>query len=295
MNRRGAALLLLLAALALLMPICLGLSRTVATAALGDKVGRAVEQVDDLLAAADGPIQAWLASETTALVLPPDTPYPAALVLHDRFESGGSDCTLTIVAWDQHGMVPLAIARTPSPLRLALPREVTRAIDDGPRENDRPGIDWYCSDGGDDAFPPAPAVIDNGEAPSLRWPTLPAARIGAWIATHGSGAINVNTAPLPLVDAALRELGRGGLDAIVAARQKGERAIAPAPPATRGDRGRERRADGSLPAVTLVSNSDCFAFRIDARAGRARKSWWSIYRTHDGAWRLEQRLLIPAS
>ena len=290
-RRRGAALLFVLAALALLMPICLGLSRTVATAGLSKQVDQDVRLVEDLLIAADGPIQDWLTDEAGSLVLPPDAPYPATLVLRDRFDSDGVERELTIVAWDQLGLVPLAIARSASPLRLALPREVTSRIDQGPREEEQPGLDWFvgfAEDGmtrDESPFPPRPEVVRTGEELGLRWPSSSATRIGMSIATHSSGAINVSTAPAHVIDAALRELGRSGLDLILDARRKGE--SAPVPPARTAARRDER------PAFELASSSDCFAFRIDARAGRASRSWWSIYRLQEGKWRLEQRLLIP--
>lgn len=289
-RRRGAALLFVLAALALLMPVCLGLSRTVATAGLSKRVEEDVRLVEDLLIAADGPIQEWLADEAGSLVLAPDAPYPAALVLHDRFDSNGVDRELTIVAWDQLGLVPLALTRSASPLRLTLPRDVTARLDQGPRDEEYPGLDWFVggAEGGkshsESPFPPRPEVLLSGEECELRWPSSSSTRVGMSIATHGSGAINVSTAPAPVVDAALRELGRGGLDLILDARRKGE--SAPVPPARATARRDER------PAFELASSSDCFAFRIDARAGRASRSWWSIYRLQEGKWRLEQRLLI---
>ncbi len=283
-ERRGAALLFALAVLALLMPLCLGLSKTITTSALSHHVDQGVRLVDDLLAASEGAIEEWLVHEARSLVLPPNNLYPAALVLADHFESDGVDRELTIIAWDQHGLVPLAIARGASPLRLALPRGVASAIDHGPSGGEHPGLDWYLENGDGEAFPPMPRIESSTGEAVLRWPQSTGSSVGAWIATHGSAAINVSTAPIAIVDAALRELGRGGIDLIVAAREKGESVPVPA---LDGSHRRDER-----PGFDLVSSSDCFAFRIEARAGRAKRSIWAIYDMHEGKWRLAQRLLI---
>lgn len=303
-SSRGAALLCVLAVLALLMPLCLGISRSVATSAVSERVSRDVLLVDDLLLAAELPIQEWLANEAGSLVLPPDARYPAALVLDDHLEIDGVKRELRVVAWDQLGLVPLDLARAASPLRLALPRDVVVQVDAAAaqsREGEFAGLDWFeggiARDPTTSPFPPSPtsvSIVDGAtRTKALRWPASGSAALGSYVATHGSGAINVASAPLAILEAALRELGRGGLDLVVAARSKGERPAAPIA-VEPSSRARDGGRASEKAALRLVSSSDCFAFRIDARAGRAKKSWWSVYRTHEGGWRLEQRLLVPA-
>lgn len=288
--RRGAALLLVLAALAMLMPVCLGLSRTVATSKLSSRIDRDVALVEDLLVAAEAPIEEWLKKRAPSLVLPPESQFPAALVLDERIGNGDDGRHLKIAAWDQLGLIPLALARGASPLRLAMPREVTSALDRGPRRDRLPGLDWYADHdprGGawsEGPFPPAPLVETTDGRTVIEWPATTSTAIGASIATHGSGAINVSTAPIKVIEAALRELGRSGIEPIIAARAKGEAVPLPAS-------GRPLKRGEKAP-FEMVSKSDCFAFRIDARAGAAARSWWAIYGEDDGRWRLLQRMVI---
>lgn len=277
---RGAALLLVVSAVAVLMPLCVALSSSIATAKLSRSVEQREATLDVLLHAADAPIQRWLAEVAPTLVLPPDARTPSVVVLEDSVALRDGAARLRVVAWDQRGLVPLSLASGASLLRLGLPTEFVRAADRVARRAGRPGLDWFVR--GDSALP---------------FPTERGSELGASIAAVDGATLNVNTAPLERVEAALRELGRSGADRIAAARHAGELASVPGPAAgeqsderRRSDRGDEH---GSSPTLQLVSTSDCFAFRIDAEFGRAQRSWWSVYRPHDGKWRLEQRLLIP--
>ena len=290
LSRRGAALLFVLAALALVLPVCLGLARVVTDAALERGLRRDERLVQEFLIEADAPIQEFLAAEAGDVILRPDSPYPALLVLDDRFEAGAAALELRIVAWDQCGLVPLDVARSASPIRLALPREVIETLEANRRRGELPGLDWFAEEDGESPFPPAPSVqhIDGGTR--LSWPGSAQRVVGAWVATHNTAKLNVSTAPLAILEAALRELQRGGIDRVVAARQKGEHV--PIPPAgTDAPQDEPRR-------IKLVSTSDCFAFRVDARAGKVRRSFWLVYQpgavseADQPRWRCVQRLLI---
>src|SRR5690606_3021562 len=148
------------------------------------------------------------------------------------------------------------------------------------------GLDQIAAVSGAAVFP------DGGAGPANT-------AIGALVATHtgGSGGratININTAPLPLLEAALREAGAGGLDAILMARAEGKSARIGAIGADRtsGPTGETSSGRGSS-AVTLTDSSSSWGIRTDISVGPRRCSWWSVWQRRSGAWRLVQRMEIP--
>ena len=108
---------------------------------------------------------------------------------------------------------------------------------------------------------------------------------GAYVATHnGDFFLNVNTAPLPLIEVSLRLLGRGGLEQIIQARSEGKFFVESVVPGSKSSSDEPR----------LVSVSNAWAFRIDVRVEGVRRSWWVVYRRESAAssWRCVQRLAI---
>jgi hypothetical protein len=97
--------------------------------------------------------------------------------------------------------------------------------------------------------------------------------------------INVNTAPVPLLEAALRAGGRSGLEQILQARAA-HRRFQPG----RLDQGATPANASGAPE--LVSSSPSWAFRIDAHAGPVRRSWWAVYQRSSSSWECVQRLTI---
>lgn len=287
--RRGAALLVVLAILVVVVTACAALARFAATSALAHRTHARAMRASDLLHAAEAPITRWLERDSHKAVLPPDARVPAIAVLSDAWIAGEQEQSLTITAFDQMGMVPLAHARGGSPLRHALPAEAAVAA---LLESASPGLDQAERES-----PVFPVAIDAvpmsfGGAPSIQCesaPSSPSVALGALLATHNppdlgrrrAGSINVNTAPLPLLEAAMRRAGQGGLDRIVAARERGQ--PAPVPAAA----GRSRQTD-----LELVGVSTVWSFRIDARVGPLRRSWWSVYVRTPAGWNCVQRLEI---
>jgi hypothetical protein len=286
-QERGSALLYVLASMAIVLPAVVGLARTVTTSKLTAAIRRDETAVEDLLSQADAPIRDFLDHEARDLVLLPDARFPVVAVLDDTFDRDGKPVSLTIVTWDQCGLVPLDSARGATPLRLALPRPVVSTLDRVKRTGELPGLDWFVEDGIShiSPFPPTPTIAPTKEATSLCWPTSLDGVLGAHVATHSHGKLNVSTAPIDVLEAALREDGRGGLDAIVAARSEHRQVPVPAA-ASHSDDHESRR-------IEFTSTSDCFAFRVDARVGRVRRSRWLVYQPSEGIWHCVQRLLVP--
>ena len=283
---RGSALLFVLVALAVVMPACLGLARAVTSAKVERELRHDEQLVQDLLAEADAPIQDFLTRQASSMVFPADAKYPAALVLDEAWVEGPNASSLSIVAWDQCGLASLDDARRATPMRLTLPRFATEALSRHRGGDDLPGLDGFREMDGRSPFPPKPKVeVDRGGT-TLAWPGSTGESLGAYIATHNPGHLNVNTAPVVLLEAALRDAGRGGLEAILSARSEGRQA--PIPTAASDRKDEAARGVGER----LVSSSDAWAFRVDARVGRVRRSQWLQYRPEESKWRCVQRLFI---
>ncbi len=304
--RRGVALLLVLATLVLAVTAAAGLMRSAATIQMRHQTYRRQIDADALLHAAEAPIQAWLSTRSSSVILPANVTTPRVTVLDDQIIIDGIVHELRITAWDQYGMTPIHLARSASPLRLALPETIAEHLDRlEPRRWRKAGLD-QCSDADGEAvlFPRASTTSavhlfaeDFGARVDLRadlhFPTSgDGDALGAYIATHNTTApgapatINVATAPMPLVEAALRVAGRGGIEHITSARQQG------APIAVEELATRDADASGRPSKVRLVAQSSVWAMRIDCRVGAVRRSWWAVYTQSDSDWGCVQRVAV---
>ena len=304
-TRRGAALLIVLAALILTVTASVSLAGLASTLKMQRKLDHAAIVDDDLLRASEAPLIAWLESESAQVVLPPEVDVPRIGVLHDTWSEGKLAYDLEITAWDQYGMVPIQLARSGSPLRLALPTDVRRALDQiKSKPEEPPGLDLFlalvdATDNKLDVFPRTvstkPLVFFDALNPATREdedPQEPSATarpislaVGAFLATHsgGRGRINVNTAPPELLEQALRGAGRGGLEFILAARAEGRSVplgVLPASP------------NSNRTAPQIVGSSSAWSFRIDIQVGPLRRSWWAVYVKTRSNWECVQRLAI---
>lgn len=279
---RGAALLLVLATLVLTTVSCAIAARSAATLTATRQADHAARIADELLRSADAPIQHWLAESAPTAALPPEVDEPRLDVLHDVIPLGAFDAEITITAFDQLGMVPWSLLDSASPITSALPPELAR-LDLDAESTDAPfGLD----------------AIERGVL-AYEWRIFPTSdendqpAIGALIATHntsgggggsgggsggGGGGVNVNTAPRKLLEVAMREAGRGGIEAILAARERGEAVSFAA-----------RSSRSSQQSIAIVSRSDTWSFRIDIRVGPVMRSWWCVYQSNECV----QRLVIP--
>ena len=302
--RRGAALLIVLAALILTVTASASLAGLASTLKMQRKLDRAAIGADDLLRAAEAPIIAWLESESAQVVLPPEVEAPRIDVLHDTWLDGTLSYELELTAWDQYGMVPINLARSGSPLRQALPTVIRRAFDQvQTKPNEPPGLDLFrdtvgATDNEMRVFPRADSTqpivfadalsstsredIDPRQPPAQDQPTPLA--IGAIVSTHsgGGGRININTAPPELLEQAFRGAGRGGLELVLAARAEG-RSV------SLGDL---PTSSSSSTTPQIVGTSSAWSFRIDIRVGPLRRSWWAVYVKSRSTWECVQRLAI---
>ena len=271
-RRRGAALLLVLAVLVIAVSSATVLVSVASTHRARVESMHATTGADQLLAAVEPALHAWLA-DAQGVVLPIDATTPASPVLDDTWTAGDITYRVRVTAFDQCGMLPLDLASSSSPLRLAIHPGTLDAVQDLEPTKDNPaGLDQFI-DADAVVFPP----LASNE-PS----------VGALIATHPTGGVNVNTAPWPLVQATARALGQSGsLSIVEEARLAGEPASFSAQPS--------REAIKNTPA--LVSSSSSWAMRIDIEIGPInqsplRRSWWAVYQQRGGKWTCIQRLVI---
>ncbi|MEW6741426.1 MAG: hypothetical protein AB1486_01600 [Planctomycetota bacterium] len=312
-REKGAALLIVLGALVMLVTTAAALARLAGTKRLAARLDQETWIADDLLRELEGVMRDWLEEESKKVSLPPEQESPEVAVLHDIVIAGPTRIEVVITAWDQCGMVPAPLAWSGGALRLGVSSGMARILD---RVATKPEGAWgldllagLCP--GMAIFPRAastPAVAFGGEAEEIAArgesralddaeeapgkhrgmrarDRLVEPALGAFVATHNPDTlININTAPRALLEAALRLSGRGGLEMILEHRRHGT--LAPVPAAKK-----ERPSEASDPV--LVSTSPVWAFRIDIRVGRLARSWWAIYREREGRWSCAQRLCIP--
>ena len=292
-------MLITLAAMVLILTAAVTAARVASTARLADRIDFATELADELLIACEAPIQRWLGEESAAVVLPLESETPAVEVLHDRIGLGQTQIEIYITGYDQLGMIPLAAARSGSPLRLAVPEQITEAVEAVEFDADQaPGLDVFAGGAIDSpsAFPSESHSsslifgIDETQPLAATEPPKMALAIGGLVATPTAGRglrvrINVHTAPIKLLETALRAAGRGGIEQILAARSDGEPVAIGSLPVFA-----EERLGSTSPL--LVGVSDAWAFRIDIRVNIVHRSWWAVYQKSGSAWPCVQRLAI---
>lgn len=286
-RRRGVALLLVLAMILLIVPVAVGFTQRAVLASLEQRLS-AQEQIANSVRAQleAGPLQIWLAEESDKVALDLEACTPRVNVRNEKWRLDECAYEIRITAWDQCGMAPWSALTAGSPLRAVIPGGILERLDlaESISQRSKPaGLDQFGID---------PFTLDHSALRSA-FPSPDeedGLSVGAWIATHpvgDAGSINVNTAPLPLIEAAMSAAGRGGIEAIIAARREGRRA-----PLPRAIEGGDRNGGSSL-APRLVGASSSWAVRIDVRVGSARRSWWSVYRLVSGQWECVQRCVIP--
>ncbi len=270
---RAVVLLLVLALVAGAVPIIvLAVSRSTAAVQRTRSFDDAAI-ADDLLVACSAPIRDWLRRDANGVVQSTRSTEPVVPVLSDRFEFDGRSIELVTTAWDLQGMLPADAFRAGTPLRLTLPEDVRRRLDE--LTADPTGLDNIQSrDGGRRVFPsPGPGVT----------------AVGAYVSTSARPSakpvvrLNVNTTPAPLLENAMRLTGRGGFDEIMERRARGEPGGPPPLPV--------RELDGS-PRVALGGSSGSWGIRIDIRVDSVRRSWWTVWTRVSGDWVLQRRTPI---
>jgi hypothetical protein len=264
MGRRGMALLLVLGLMVLLISASVSLARIAATQRLQATCAHRTVVADDLLIATDALILQWLKDASQNVTLPPELQSPRLKVSHQVLSTGFGLATIDIVAFDQRGMISFQLVRSGHPARLALPQtaqHMLQFVDRLELQTDQPvGLDQ---------------IVHRAEADPLRvFPLGDLAEtqmaVGEVIAMQNDSdfVLNVNTAPMEVIEAAMRAAGLGGIEQIAEARSSGKLAIAPHA---------QTSANVGGDSIQFVATSDLWAFRIDIAVETFRRSWWAVY------------------
>lgn len=265
--RSGAALLIVLVAVAALTSTAAVLASRATAANLEHRASAAASHARDIARSTTPILLDWLDRVAPTAVLPPDSEGPRIAVHEAAWNEGGDAVSVRVTAFDLDAMPPATAVLMGSPVRRVLDDHELEVIDTLEGRNDPLGLDqlelphrrtFPRSDGGDDAL---------------------GARVS--FAGAGLGSVHVHTAPRELLSWLFDMHGIGGLDVLLDARARGER-IALALPAPDHDR--------LLPGLT--ASSGAWAFRIDVAVGACTRSWWSEYDRTGGAWTCRQRLAI---
>lgn len=282
-HRRAAALVFVLLALVVVTAATMLLVRSSADLGSHRREAAGIVEATALVQAAEPAILDWLERESARIVLPPDAARPCLAIMSDQWVENGRSYSIVISAWDQRGMIPAARISSSMTLRSALPDSLTEAVGRAQVDWERlDGLDRLCTSTDDgpsiDPFPVPPAVepLNEETSPADGSKAKPESpeflHIGDLVSTHSPRGtfINVNTAPRDLLEAAMRDAGRGGVEAILAARAKG-RLTRPGAP----NGGAKEKDDPA--AIRFVGSSDAWSFRIDATSGPVTRSWWCVY------------------
>lgn len=270
-SRRGIAMLIVLASAILLLSVSSVIARSRATAALATRTDERLNLAWAACEAAEAAILVWLERESRQVVLPPESP-PMVRILDDSLSIAGMPTRITVVAWDQTGMMPsIDTASMPAFRRLLTPAERRSAA-------------WIAQ--------PSPGLdLADNSMPVYPTPDRPST-LGGRIATHNpqpgpirqrgsqSPVININTAPEPLLRAAYEHLGLPDVNSVLQSRRAGERA----------DIRSQRAAESTQ--LRLIGTSTVWSVRTDAMVDGLRASVWSVYTLRAGTWIREQRLAI---
>jgi hypothetical protein len=298
-GRRGAALLIVLASLVLVVTASVSIARVASTAKQRAHFQTHCTLADDFLRATEAPILHWLKTKSASVVLSPEVKAPSIEVLHDRSVETGTAISIQIVAFDQCGMVSIARVHSGSLVRLALPQNIVSAIDRLELSKDEAlGLDLFnrAETQGISVFPTSggsePQLFGDASHPGDRDSKAnvePGVSIGSCVSTHGpdSGLFNVNTTPIDILEAAMRDAGMGGIEQIRAARANGKSATAPSSAVLLRDRNRDHQR-----RIQLFAKSSIWSFRIDIHVGPLRRSWWAVYTQGAKGWECVQRLAI---
>ncbi|MFG0328788.1 MAG: hypothetical protein ACF8PN_02710 [Phycisphaerales bacterium] len=283
-RRRGFALLLVLSVVAFTLPLVVGIVRLETISRVERRRLNEARIADDL--ATNGStalIRDWLRRTAPACSLPLGAEAPLIEMLDESWTlADGRTVGVRVLACDLRGMIPVDAVTERSPLVGMIPEQIRRLIE----EKTSVVPEWTAVRPGPDSFANG-STATNG----LVYPRS-VGDIRALAATVSFGRvqevairININTAPIDLVDEAARLAGVDVGSVVRAARSRGKA----------GQLSASSRAAGIGPVggVRLVDESDRWAFRVDATVGQTgRASWWREWEVSGGDWKETRRVII---
>lgn len=271
-RNHGIALLLVLASLVMVTGVLGLLTLSVAQAHRASQLVIDERRADDLLRSCESAVNEWLTKHAPRAAVDPESSEPKVEIASIEWtDSDGTECFVRAAAWDLLGMLPPG-TNSSSPLWLA--------VDPMLRDFERGDAGSLCeiSSAPVSVYP----LIDEYKlALGSQLSIYPRSDSRRTPNTPTTPTININTAPRPLLEAALHLAQRGDIASILAARADGR--PAPAPP---------RIADDGETFVELTGRSTLWAVRTDASVSGLRRSWWTVYESRRGGWEIIERHAI---
>ena len=266
--RRGVAMLIALMTMTVLIAGITIIAQVKTTDRLIEMRADDMVHTQDIFRVADVPIRTWLEEQASSAVVAPAVFTPMIFIADDEIMLGDQAVRVRITAWDQYGMIP----RNSDELRISLGSDVDTAWQDA----SYPGLDLSTTQ--PTVFPSRehPAAMGGLFATHNPWPT----RSGTTRSRSGA-VININTAPVRLIEDIFQIFNLGDPSNIFEKRALGELAIFTL-----------SAQDAKQVSVRLVSISRVWSFRTDVWIGTMRQSNWCVYSNQGGHWRLVQRVGI---
>ncbi|MCB9848561.1 MAG: hypothetical protein H6814_09120 [Phycisphaeraceae bacterium] len=264
-SRRGVALLIALLVLVTVSTLTVGAIRAAFDGSAEVNQMLQLRQVDSLVDDLAPPLLEWAARDADGWIASQDDPSGWAPV----FQAESDGLMVRVHAIDCSGR--LRVDRLGTFAGLGLPSEIQRlrvghvsAPEFGDLKNLRPLLESFA---GSLASPHVVAAFPGwfGEAPPHDRAVLV-----EWVTTHGDGALNVATAPLPLLQAALRGLDPAAVREILRRRRDGEpipRSLIQTP---------DRDEQSGAKRVRLTTSSSAIGFMISAESRGVRLRWWVV-------------------
>jgi hypothetical protein len=289
-RQSGLALLLVLLCMTLLFA-SLGIALNALNVARADAaIGEDDQHLMEALSAGERLAHRWLVIHADSIVLAPEG--GSIPICDDVWATESGDGRLTIVLYDALGGIPHTLARRGALLRAALPPELSQI--EIPLSAHRIGdvddvIERLVLPPGVRRFPRMvlsdPTVWTDGSAlaNSMRVLELSAERplapaLVEVISPHAYGRVNINTAPMRLVESSCMAIGKPTLIETIRERRAGKLFTGP-----------EQIANASIEGLTLVSTSNTWNVHMTARWRGSTRSWWVVLTGNAYEYRIIQR------
>lgn len=266
--RRGVAMLIALLTMTVLIAGIAIIAKVQTTDRLIEMRSNDTTLTQDVFRVSDAPIQAWLEEQARSAVVDPEVIAPMIPISDEQMMLGDQPVRIRITAWDQYGMIP----RNADELSIDF-----GIVEDTPWEDARfPGLDIGTEQAS--VFPSRerPAAMGGRYATHNPWPT----RSGTTRSRAGT-AININTAPIQLIESIFHTFNLGDPSSIIEKRAQGELATITL-----------SAQNAKQVSVRLVSISRVWSFRVDVQIGTIQQSSWCVYSNQGGNWKLVQRIGI---
>lgn len=292
--RAGFALLLVVVTLLVVSALAIGVLTSVSNVQAGSQRQEANHHLINHLQQGESYVLRWLTVHAIDVVFPPEG--GPLVVLDERFTTLAGNGALVVDLYDGLAGVPAHLLTGSKDLRWLLPTgltdiQVPTSAVTGPlqpsdlleRISLRAGMSRFpLPVGGQQRFWNDPLTSALGTPASKNQAYVPSSAghrqqpsLAEAVSFHSDGPLNVNTAPMPLLDQFYRRYHIGGLAELSKNRTRSVFTNAP--------------QNGAKDGVLLVSQSDSWQCRITVTWNEYHRSWWVVLAGNPGKMKIVQR------